>query len=87
MAPKLKNGKTPIYHFAITNEERIWMHLLALKNKSTIPTIIIESFEQKSKELGVPIPQNRVKRKSSALNRQERERLIIEYKKELVANG
>jgi hypothetical protein len=46
----------------ITEQERGWLNTMALKNHTTISSMLIELLDQKSKELGVPLPLKRKKR-------------------------
>lgn len=72
-----------MFRILLSHEERIWVNILALKCRSTIPTIIMEAFEKKSKELGIELPKIRINRHVSDIRREEREQLINELIKEL----
>lgn len=47
----------------ITTEEQIWVREIAKANKSSITLLIIRLLDQRSKELNIPLPTKRYKRK------------------------
>lgn len=48
----------------VTAEEQGWVRSIAKANKSSITLLIIGLLEQKGKELGIPLPTKRYRRKT-----------------------
>ena len=55
----------------VSKEEREWIHTLAKKSRSSIPFMVIELLDGKSKLYGIPIPEHpkRIRSYTQDLNR------------------
>jgi len=78
--------KNYMLRLSLSDEERIWVNVLALKVRRTITTLIMDLLDRKSKELGVKLPKDRVSRRPFKGDISEHEKLIKSLQEELRNN-